>query len=250
MYSGWDMCSLSMDLVSHGYLSMMSHMDKISYVLPIDGSNISQLYTRDLPYIRDEPCVQQLFTQDELCAQYWWFLYLVLISQDELCAPYGCVYEIYTMCSTIIYPWWAMCSISTCPISRGYFPRWAMCSISMCRVSNTSWLFTQRFSCVLHMEESSTPPEFTLVIHMRFAGAHRFRFAYYHLLWSDSRNPLNGMRQILWGDWMPLHYVKFFFIIRWFSWDVLIWIIMIYFDVKDFLKECGCHGRLFWLPRQ
>jgi len=84
------MCSLSMGPVSHDYFPGMCLMYEMSHA-----------FHSHLP-------------PNELCAPYWWFMYLM-----------------------VIYPIWAMCSIWICWIVDGYLPRdWAVCSTWMCPLVN------------------------------------------------------------------------------------------------------------------
>jgi hypothetical protein len=107
----------------HMYLTsyvFQCYLPRMSYVLPIDGSCISQLFNQDEPYVWDEPCVLQLFTQDKLCAPYRCVLYLLVIY------PGSTICMRRAMCSMVIYPRWAMCSRSMGRMSRmshGYLPR-------------------------------------------------------------------------------------------------------------------------------
>jgi len=123
----------------------------MSYVLHIDWSYSSRLFTLydpyvwqyemflviciNLPYmihmyetshvvlsyyprwaVWDEPCGPQLFNQDELCAPYQCVLYLNVIY------PRWAIWMKQIVCSIVICPGWAMCSLSMDPISHGYLP--------------------------------------------------------------------------------------------------------------------------------
>jgi hypothetical protein len=141
----------------HMYLTsyvFQCYLPRMSYVLPIDVSYISWLFTQAQPYVCDEPCVPWLFTQDELCAPDPW-----------------------VVCLTVTYLGWAMCSLLMDVVSHGYLPMishmyetshafhsylsWKSYVILMVLVSHG---YLPNMSYVLHMDVSTSPWLFTQIL--------------------------------------------------------------------------------------